>query len=43
MLEVFQGDTYLIDLIKENGFTLKKQEADDILQKLWQMQIMIIT
>ena len=23
-----------IDLIKENGFTLKKQEADDILQKL---------
>ena len=23
-----------IDLMKENGFTLKKQEADDILQKL---------
>ena len=30
----------LADLIK-NGFTLKKrQEADDILQKLWQMQTM---
>ena len=28
-----------IDLIKENGFTLKKQEADDMPQKLWQMQI----
>ena len=26
-----------IYLIKENGFTLKKQEADDILEKLWQM------
>ena len=23
-----------LNLIKENGFTLKKQEADDILQKL---------
>ena len=28
-----------VDLIKENDFILKKQEADDILQKLWQMQI----
>ena len=27
-----------IALIKENGFTLEKQEADDISQKLWQMQ-----
>ena len=29
-----------IDLIKENGFTLKKQETDNILWKLWQTQIM---
>ena len=27
-----------IDLVKENGFTLKKQEADDTLQKLLWMQ-----
>ena len=27
-----------IDLIKENGFALKRQEADDIPQKLCQMQ-----
>ena len=27
-----------INLIKENGFILKKQEADNILKKLWQTQ-----
>ena len=27
-----------VDLIKENGFTLKKAKTDDILQKLWQTQ-----
>ena len=32
----------LIDLLKENGFTLKMQEADDIPQKLSRMQIMSI-
>ena len=26
-----------IDLMRENGFTLKRQEADDIPQKRWQM------
>ena len=30
--------TLNVDLIKENGFTLKKQEADDTPQKLLQMQ-----
>ena len=29
-----------IDKMKEDGITLKKQETDDILQKLWWMQIM---
>ena len=29
-----------IDLIKENGFTLRIKEADKTLQKLWQMQTM---
>ena len=28
-----------IELIKENGFIQKRQEADYILQKLWQSQI----
>ena len=28
----------LIDLMKENGFTLKKQEADNNLHKLLQTQ-----
>ena len=32
-----------IDLIKENGFTLKKQEESDILKRLWQMQTMKMT
>ena len=31
-----------VDLIKENGFTLKRQEADNIPQKLWQMQTMLM-
>ena len=34
--------TYL-DLMKENGFPLKKQEADDTLQKLLQAQTMQMT
>ena len=32
-----------MDLIKENGFTLKKQEADDIRQKLLRAQTMQMT
>ena len=33
----------LTDLMKENGFTRKKQEADDTLNKLFQMQTTQIT
>ncbi len=32
-----------IDLMKENGFTLKKQEADNTLDILLRMQIMQMT
>ena len=41
ILALFQFIMFLrtsIDQMKENGLTLKKQEADDILQKLPKMQ-----
>ena len=33
----------LIDLMKENGFTLEKQETDDILRKLLRKQTLQMT
>ena len=38
MFIIFLGCQLRIDLIKEISFTQKKQEADDIPQKLWLTQ-----